>query len=121
MSEFNDIIETIINNPLYIILTASLAVMIVWSLIKKLYKLAIIFSICCVVYLVYIYIETPDEIEKQAKKIKNQAEKVIELYIETPDEIEKQAKKIKNQAEKVIEHGRETLKNFKQETEKNID
>ena len=96
MSEFNDIIETIINNPLYIILTASLAVMIVWSLIKKLYKLAIIFSICCVVYLVYIYIETPDEIEKQAKKIKNQAEKVIE-------------------------QGRETLKNFKQETEKNID
>ena len=96
MSEFNDIIETIINNPLYIILTASLAVMIVWSLIKKLYKLAIIFSICCVVYLVYIYIETPDEIEKQAKKIKNQAEKVIE-------------------------QGRKTLKNFKQETEKNID
>ena len=96
MSEFNDIIETIINNPLYIILTASLAVMIVWSLIKKLYKLAIIFSICCVVYLVYIYIETPDEIEKQAKKIKNRAEKVIE-------------------------QGRETLKNFKQETEKNID
>ena len=93
MSEFNDIIETIINNPLYIILTASLAVMIVWSLIKKLYKLAIIFSICCVVYLVYIYIETPDEIEKQAKKIKNQAEKVIEQGVDTFNNLKQGAKK----------------------------
>ena len=95
MNDFSHLIEIIINNPLYLILAASLALMIVWSLIKKLYKLAIIFSICCVVYLVYIYIENPEEIKKQAKKIKNQAEKVFE-------------------------QGKETLNNFKQET-KNID
>ena len=68
--------------------------MIVWSLIKKLYKLAIIFSICCVVYLVYIYIENPEEIKKQAKKIKNQAEKVFEKSKKTLNNIKQETKNI---------------------------
>ena len=42
--------------------------MIIWSLIKKLYKLAIIFGVCSVVYIVYIYIENPKQAEKQIKQ-----------------------------------------------------
>ena len=34
MNDFSHIIEIIINNPLYLILAASLALMIVWSLMK---------------------------------------------------------------------------------------
>ena len=93
MNDLNHIIEIIINNPLYIILTASLAVMIVWSLIKKLYKLAIIFSICCVVYLIYIYIENPEEIKNQVKKIKNQTGKVFEQGVDTFNNLKQGAKK----------------------------
>ena len=70
MNDFSHIIEIIINNPLYLILAASLALMIVWSLIKKLYKLAIIFSICCVVYLIYIYIENPEKLKSKQRKLK---------------------------------------------------
>ena len=93
MNDLNHIIEIIINNPLYIILTASLAVMIVWSLIKKLYKLAIIFSICCVVYFIYIYIENPEEIKNQVKKIKNQTGKVFEKTVDTFNNLKQEAEK----------------------------
>ena len=65
MNNISHIIDVISNNPLYLILIVSLAIMIIWSLIKKLFKLAIIFSICSIVYVVYIYSENPKDIKKK--------------------------------------------------------
>ena len=42
--------------------------MIVWSLIKKLYKLTIIFGVCSIVYFMYLYIENPKETKEKIKQ-----------------------------------------------------
>jgi len=96
MNDVTHIVEIIADNPVYLILAVSLAVMIVWSLIKKLYKLAIIFAICCIIYLFYIYIENPEKIKKQAKEVfdqgkepwdymKKEGGKIINKIIEEAD------------------------------------
>ena len=97
MSNMEHVLDTIINNPLYLTLTASLAIMIIWSLIKKLYKLAIIFGLCCVVYTVYIYIENPKETQKQIQQGLDDLGKKIPV----PKEATKSIKKVKEGLQKI--------------------
>ena len=78
MNNISHIIDVISNNPLYLILIVSLAIMIIWSLIKKLFKLAIIFSICSIVYVVYIYSENPKDIKKKRDEILREGQEILE-------------------------------------------
>ena len=103
MNNFEHILDVIINKPLYLVLIVSLILMIVWSLIKKLYKLAIIFGICSVVYVVYIYIENPKDTEERIKKGLQEGAKKFEnlidesgFKIELEKGVQKGAKKIEN-------------------------
>ena len=64
MNNIEHLLDTIASNPLYTIIAISISILIIWSLIKKLYKLAIIFGICCLVYLVYIFFENPIQAQK---------------------------------------------------------
>ena len=77
MNSISHIIDIISNNPLYLILIASLSIMIIWSLIKKLFKLAIIFSVCSIVYVVYIYSENPRDIEKKRDEILREGQEIL--------------------------------------------
>ena len=74
MNNIEHLLNTIVSNPLYIIIAISISILIIWSLIKKLYKLAIIFGICCSVYLVYIFIENPVQAQKD---FENAVKKVV--------------------------------------------
>tara|TARA_Y100000768_G_C23827514_1_gene609661 strand:- start:103 stop:402 length:300 start_codon:yes stop_codon:yes gene_type:complete len=75
MNNIEHLLDTIVSDPLYIIIAISISILIIWSLIKKLYKLAIIFGICCLVYLVYIFIENPIQAQKD---LENAVKKVVE-------------------------------------------
>tara|TARA_Y100000817_G_scaffold183740_1_gene143591 strand:- start:331 stop:660 length:330 start_codon:yes stop_codon:yes gene_type:complete len=106
MNNIEHLLDTIASNPLYIIIAISIFVLIIWSLIKKLYKLAIIFGICCLVYLVYIFIENPTQ---ATKDIKNTVKKVVN---EDPFEVKNKADeiidkipidKLKNKADEIID------------------
>ena len=68
MSNIKHILDIIVDNPIYLILIISLGLMIVWSLIKKLYKLTIIFGVCSIVYFMYLYIENPKETKEKIKQ-----------------------------------------------------
>ena len=99
MNNIEHILDIILNKPLYLILIISLILMIAWSLIKKLYKLAIIFGICCGIYIVYIYIENPKETEKQIKESIDSLGKEAKKAL--PD-FEEQIKKGIDKAKKAI-------------------
>ena len=109
MNNIEHVLDTIINNPLYLTLTASLAIMIIWSLIKKLYKLAIIFGLCCVVYTVYIYIENPKETQKQIQQGLDDLGKKIPM----PKEATKSMKKATEKAKKGLQKIEKTVKDLR--------
>ena len=91
MNNIEHLLDTIASNPLYLIIAISISILIIWSLIKKLYKLAIIFGICCLVYLVYIFFENPIQAQKD---FENAVKKVVED--DSFDGAKKKAVKLKN-------------------------
>ena len=91
MNNIEHLLDTIASNPLYLIIAISISILIIWSLIKKLYKLAIIFGICCLVYLVYVFIENPTQ---ATKDFENAVKKVVED--DSFDGAKKKAVKLKN-------------------------
>ena len=101
MNNIEHVLDTIINNPLYLILTASLAIMIIWSLIKKLYKLAIIFGICSIVYVVYIYIENPKEAQEKIQQGLDDLGKKIPIPKEATKNIQEAAKEAKQSLQQI--------------------
>ena len=69
-----DIYEVILNDPVYITIAVLLAISVVFSLIKKLFKLAVIIIAVCVLYVGYLHYTgekiptTTDELLKDVNK-----------------------------------------------------
>ena len=104
MSNIQHIIDVILDNPIYLILRLSLIILIAWSLIKKLFKLAIIFSICSLGYLVYIYMENPKEVEEKIEEFKEKVEEIIEAPLkETEKQLQNTGNAIKQKVEELKE------------------
>ena len=114
------ILDTILENPIYLILSIALIILIVYSVVKKLFKLALVVSIGLLIYLGYIYYQggedglkkTKDSLIKKAKDTKDnllkKAEETKDGFIEDVKEgaIEKvkdEAIKIKDKAQQKAE------------------
>jgi uncharacterized protein YoxC len=70
-------------------------------LIKKLFKLAIIFAICSIAYVVYIYIENPKETKQKTDEILKKGSELVEEGI----------KKVEKEGKKILEKGKEIINN----------
>ena len=95
MNSFEHILQTVLNNPLYLVFIVALSILIAWSLIKKLFKFAIIFAICSIAYVVYIYIENPKETKQKTDEIFKKGSELIEKGLKKGSEIlETEGKKL---------------------------
>ena len=64
------IFDTITGNIFYIILTVALIILIGYGIVKKLFKLVIVFSICLIIYIGYIaYTQGYDGVEQKVDNI----------------------------------------------------
>ena len=70
MSQINLILNTIISEPIYIIISIAFLILICFGIIKKLFKLTIIVIACTIAYLAFIYFtKGPEEAANEVNKI----------------------------------------------------
>ena len=105
MNSFEHILQTVLNNPLYLVFIVALAILIAWSLIKKLFKFAIIFAICSIAYVVYIYIENPKETKQKTDEIFKKGSELVEEGFKKGSEI------LETEGKKIIDKGKEIINN----------
>ena len=92
-----DLYNIIINDPVYITIAVMLAISVVLSIVKKLFKFAAILIAICVLYIGYLYY-TGEEIPKTAddliENVSEKAEDTVEGLLEKSVDLKKKAKKI---------------------------
>ena len=92
-----DLYNIIINDPVYITIAVILAIAVVFSVVKKLFKFAAILIAICVLYIGYLYY-TGEEIPKTAddliENVSAKAEDAVEGLLEKSEDLKKKAKKI---------------------------
>ena len=70
METLQVVFETITGNIFYMILTVALIILIGYGLVKKLFKLVIVFAICLIIYIGYIaYTQGYDGVEQLKNNI----------------------------------------------------
>ena len=92
-----DLYNIIINDPVYITIAVMLAISVVLSIVKKLFKFAAILIAICVLCIGYLYY-TGEEISKTAddliENVSEKAEDAVEGLLEKSEDLKKKAKKI---------------------------
>ena len=92
-----DLYNIIINDPVYITIAVILAIAVVLTIVKKLFKFAAILIAICVLYIGYLYY-TGEEIPKTAadliENVSEKAEDAVEGLLEKSEDLKKKAKKI---------------------------
>ena len=92
-----DLYNIIINDPVYITIAVILAIAVVFSVVKKLFKFSAILIAICVLYLGYLYY-TGEEIPKTAddliENVNQKAEGAVEDLMKKTEDLKKKAKKI---------------------------
>lgn len=81
-----EIVDVIGSNPLLLTILIVAAAVILYSLLKKLFKLAAILVLAVIVFFGYIYL-THDEPEKEIKKYIEQGTEVLETAKEKAGEV----------------------------------
>ena len=77
MDQITSILNTIIGDPLYIIIAIAFLVLIFFGVIKKLFKLTVIVILCTILYLAFIYFtKGPEEAAIEVDKIGNTIENI---------------------------------------------
>ncbi len=77
------VIDTIISNPILLIITVILGILLVYSVIKKLFKVAVIVLIAGVIYVSYLAYTgqkvptTKDEVMKHGKELTDESIKKL--------------------------------------------
>ncbi len=84
--------DTLLNNPLYMGIAAVLAVVLVFTLIKKLLKWAVIIVVILAVYLFWV-MQTSDNPEQTVKKHIETGKKQIEKVVDESKKVEKKVEK----------------------------
>ena len=91
-----DLYNIIINDPVYITIAVILAIAVVLSIVKKLFKFAAILIAICVLYIGYLYY-TGEEIPKTSddliENVSDKAEDAVEDLLDKSDDLKKKAKK----------------------------
>ena len=64
-----DVYNTIINNPIYLSIAVVLGLLLVYSPLKKIVKLAILALVCITIYLGYLYFTGDESTVKDVDKV----------------------------------------------------
>ena len=109
-----DLFNLIINNPMYLTITIILSAVVVFSIVKKLFKYAAILIIICMLYFGYLYY-TGQEIPINPDDIMNDmginTEEVIDGIEGAVENIkEKAVESLKKKTEDIIKNAEKTLK-----------
>ena len=85
----DNIYETILSNNIYLVIVGLLLVVIVFSIVKKLFKLAIIVLISCGLWAGYIMISEDKDFDEAMDTMEEQLDEVLEQGKEVFEEGEK--------------------------------
>ena len=94
----SQIIETITGNPLYLIIAIIVGIVILFSVLKKLFKIAgilILIAVVLVGYIYFTYEEPETEIQKIIRKSTEAAETAKEKALDLKEDIQKEIDKNK--------------------------
>ena len=92
-----DLYNIIINDPVYITIAVILAIAVVFSVVKKLFKFAVILIAICVLYVGYLYYtgeEIPETSDDLIENVSEKAEDAVEGLLGKSEDLKKKAKKI---------------------------
>ena len=92
-----DLYNIIINDPVYITIAVILAIAVVFSVVKKLFKFAAILIAICVLYIGYLHY-TGEEIPKTAddliENVSEKTEGAVDGLREKSEDLKKKVKKV---------------------------
>ena len=92
-----DLYNIIINDPVYITIAVILAIAVVLSIVKKLFKFAAILIAICVLYIGYLYYpgeEIPKTADDLIENVSEKAEDAVEGLREKSEDLKKKVKKV---------------------------
>ena len=92
-----DLYDVIINDPVYLTIAVLLAVAVVFSIVKKLFKFAIILLTICVLYVGYLYYtgeEIPETSDDLIEDVSKRTEDAVEGLLEKSEDLKKKIKKV---------------------------
>ena len=92
-----DIYNVIINDPVYMVIAIILAIAIIFTLIKKIFKFAVIIIAMCVLYLGYLYYigeEIPETVNSLIEDVGEKAGKVTEDLLEKSENLYEKAEQL---------------------------
>ena len=92
-----DLYNIIINDPVYITIAVILAIAVVFSLVKKLFKFAAILIAICVLYIGYLYYtgeEIPETSDDLIEDVSKRTEDAVEGLLEKSGDLKKIIKKV---------------------------
>ena len=92
-----DLYNIIINDPVYITIAVILAIAVVFSVVKKLFKFAVILIAICVLYVGYLYYtgeEIPEISDDLIENVSEKAENAVEGLLEKSEDLKKKVKKV---------------------------
>jgi len=81
MELLDTLYQTMMSHPLYIGIAVIFAICVVWSVVKKLFKMFIVIVALIIVYLLYLHFTgqaLPKNAEELIDNVKSQTESVIE-------------------------------------------
>ena len=85
MQDF-ELYNTIVNNPIYLSITVLLAVLVIYTALKKFIKWLIFALICFVLYLGFLYIsgdeKTVNDMDQILETVKEEGQKIYEEQIQ---------------------------------------
>ena len=91
-----DLYNIIINDPVYIAIAVILAVVVVFTVVKKLFKFAVILIAICVLYVGYLYYigeEIPETSDDLIEDVIKRSEDGVDDLLDKSEDLIKQANK----------------------------
>ena len=85
-----DLYNIIINDPVYITIAVTLAIAVIFSRAKKLFKFAVILIAICVLYIGYLYYtgeEIPETVDDLIENVSDRAEGAVEGLLDKSEDL----------------------------------
>ena len=92
-----DIYEVVINDPIYLAIAVLLAISVVFSIIRKLFKFAVIIIACIVIYIGYLHYsgeEVPQSMDELIEDIEKKSGSATEKLLKGSEKLIKKADKL---------------------------
>ena len=92
-----DLYNIIINDPVYITIAVIFTIVVGFSLVKKLFKFAVILIAICVLYLGYLHYtgeEIPVTSDDMIEDVSKRTEDAVEELLDKSEDLKKKVKKV---------------------------